>query len=115
MSRQDLPKGALPSAGPPIATAFMVTGFSASSTTSAASGSASRKTPRPFSGLVDLGGSRKLYLQSAASPVGEVPDYDSAVEEIHAASPIPAVPAVVLTADRPWNLPVNDAGPTWPA
>ena len=56
-----------------------------------------------------------LGLETAAPSGGEVPDYDSAVKEIRAAPPIADVPAVVLTADKPWNLPVGDAGSTWPA
>lgn len=267
MNRQDLRRGALRFAGPLIAIALLLTGCSTSSVRSPAPGSASQRSPKPFSGLVDIGGGRKLYLQcrgsgsptvvlvsgaggasdewthaavagnladakpsrsavfpqvarftrvcaydrpgttlfngavspstrvsqpttaqagvtdlrallaaahepgpyvlagaswggmlvnlfartnsakvaglifvdgaseflkstltsaqwtawmqavktSASSPGGEVPDYASAVDEIRTAPPIPIVPAVVLTADKPWNLPVGDAGPTWPA
>ena len=52
---------------------------------------------------------------SVVSPGGEVPDYDAAVAELRASPPLPAVPAAVVTADKPWNLPVGEAGPTWPA
>jgi pimeloyl-ACP methyl ester carboxylesterase len=52
---------------------------------------------------------------SAVSPGGEVPDYEAAVAEIRAATALPTVPAAVLTADRPWNLPLGDLPPSWPA
>ncbi|MFD7559825.1 alpha/beta fold hydrolase [Streptomyces sp. NPDC059835] len=47
----------------------------------------------------------------------EVPDYPAAIREIRAApaSPKPAVPAVVLTSDHPWDLKVGRTGSTWPA
>jgi pimeloyl-ACP methyl ester carboxylesterase len=50
-----------------------------------------------------------------SSPGTEVPDYPSSVDEIRSAGRMPAVPAVVLTSDRPWDLQVGDAGTTWPA
>lgn len=52
---------------------------------------------------------------SAVSPGREVPDYEAAVAEIRAAAAMPSVPAAVLTADQPWNLPLGDQPPTWPA
>lgn len=52
---------------------------------------------------------------SGASPDGEVPDYEAAVAEIRAAPALPVVPAAVLTADQPWNLPLGDQPPSWPA
>ena len=36
-----------------------------------------------------------------ATPTVEVPDYQAAVDEIRAAPAMPAVPAAVLTADKP--------------
>jgi pimeloyl-ACP methyl ester carboxylesterase len=51
----------------------------------------------------------------AASRDLEVPDYDPSVKEIHAASPVPSVAAVVLTSDKPWDLQVGDSGSTWSA
>src|SRR5574340_106561 len=46
----------------------------------------------------------------------EVPDYDSGVDEIQTAPPMPhPLPTAVLTADRPWDLQVGDSGSTWPA
>jgi pimeloyl-ACP methyl ester carboxylesterase len=50
-----------------------------------------------------------------ATPTVEVPDYQAAVDEIRAAPAMPAMPAAVLTADKPWNLPLGSAGLTWPA
>ena len=54
-------------------------------------------------------------IDHVAAHGNSMPDYDAAVAEIRAAPPLPAVPAVVVTADEPWNLPVGEAGPTWPA
>jgi pimeloyl-ACP methyl ester carboxylesterase len=50
-----------------------------------------------------------------SAPGTEVPDYEASVAEIRAAAAIPAVPAVVLTSDQPWNLSVGEAGSTWRA
>lgn len=59
------------------------------------------------------------WMQAVATspvpPGGEIPDYDGAVAEIRAAPALPSVPAVVLTADQPWNLSLGDQPPTWPA
>ena len=57
----------------------------------------------------------QLNQTTATSPTVEIPDYQAAVDEIGAAPALPSVPAAVLTADHPWNLPLGDAGPTWPA
>ena len=57
----------------------------------------------------------QLNHSAAVTPTVEVPDYQAAVDEIRAAPPLPDVPAIVLTADQPWNLPLGEAGPTWPA
>lgn len=46
----------------------------------------------------------------------EVPDYDASVDEIRASPALPrSLPAVVVTADQPWDLRVGDSGSTWPA
>jgi pimeloyl-ACP methyl ester carboxylesterase len=52
----------------------------------------------------------------ATTPHGrEAPDYELAVDDIRAGPGIPDVPAIVLTAENRWDLPLGDAGPTWPA
>jgi hypothetical protein len=57
-----------------------------------------------------------MHLIASSTPPGrEAPDYQSSVEELRVAPPIPARPATVLTADKPWNLPLEGMGPTWPA
>jgi pimeloyl-ACP methyl ester carboxylesterase len=56
-----------------------------------------------------------MQLIAATPPDHEAPDYESSVDQIRAAPPLPAVPAVVLTADKRWDLPLGDAGPTWDA
>ncbi|MGV1036359.1 MAG: alpha/beta fold hydrolase [Candidatus Nanopelagicales bacterium] len=46
----------------------------------------------------------------------EVPDYESSIDEIRAAPPMPhVVPAAVLSSDHPWDLEVGNSGSTWPA
>ncbi|MFE3292574.1 alpha/beta fold hydrolase [Rhodococcus sp. NPDC059234] len=46
----------------------------------------------------------------------EVPDYETSVDEIRAAPPMPhLLPAAVLTSDKPWDLRVGSSGSTWPA
>ncbi|MFJ6780243.1 alpha/beta fold hydrolase [Streptomyces yangpuensis] len=46
----------------------------------------------------------------------EVPDYAKSVAQIRAAPPLARpLPAVVLSSDEPWDLPVGDGGSTWPA
>ncbi len=53
-------------------------------------------------------------IKSSASPEGlETPAYEPSVEALRAAPPVPAMPAVVLTAEKPWDLQVGD-GSTWP-
>jgi pimeloyl-ACP methyl ester carboxylesterase len=90
-----------------------------------------RSNPTDVAGLVFVDGASEFLKEtltpqqwtawtravetSAVSPGGEVPDYEAAVAEIRASAPMPDVPAVVVTAGKPWNLPVGDAGPTWPA
>jgi pimeloyl-ACP methyl ester carboxylesterase len=89
-----------------------------------------RTDPTDVAGLVFVDGASEFFQQTltpqqwsawmnaikTATPIGqEAPDYESSVVEISAAGPMAAVPAVVLTADTPWNLPLGDAGPTWPA
>jgi pimeloyl-ACP methyl ester carboxylesterase len=54
-------------------------------------------------------------IASSTPPGREAPDYESSVAELRAAPAPPAVPTIVLTADKPWNLPLGDAGATWPA
>lgn len=49
----------------------------------------------------------------AGAPGLETPAYDPSVDELVAAPAVPAVPAVVLTAQKPWDLQVGD-GSTWP-
>lgn len=57
-----------------------------------------------------------MHVIATSTPPGhEAPDYDSSVAELRAAPAPPAVPTIVLTADKPWNLPIGDAGATWPA
>jgi pimeloyl-ACP methyl ester carboxylesterase len=57
-----------------------------------------------------------MHLIETSTPPGrEAPDYVSSVEELRVAPAPPLVPAVVLTADKPWNLPLGEAGATWPA
>lgn len=89
-----------------------------------------RTDPAAVKGLVFVDGASDLFketlraqqwatwmkLIATSTPPGrEAPDYDTSVNEIHGAGRIPAVPSVVLTAELPWNLPLGDAGPTWPA
>jgi pimeloyl-ACP methyl ester carboxylesterase len=46
----------------------------------------------------------------------EVPDYEASVDEIRAAPAMPhPLSALVLTADKPWDLQVGNSGSTWPA
>ena len=85
-----------------------------------------RTDPTDVAGLVFVDGASDFFEQTLApqqwaawmqliksTPPGrEAPDYESSVAQIRAAGPMPVVPAVVITAGQPWNLPV---GPTWPA
>jgi pimeloyl-ACP methyl ester carboxylesterase len=58
---------------------------------------------------------RKISAMDAKKGL-EVPDYESSVEEIRTAPPMPhSLPAVVLTSDKPWDLQVGNSGSTWPA
>jgi pimeloyl-ACP methyl ester carboxylesterase len=45
----------------------------------------------------------------------EIPAYEPSVEDLEDVPPPPRVPAVVLTAEQPWDLEVGDSGSTWPA
>jgi predicted alpha/beta-hydrolase family hydrolase len=54
-------------------------------------------------------------IATSTQPGREAPDYEASVAEIRAAPPVPDVPAVVLTAEKQWDLPLGDAGSTWPA
>jgi hypothetical protein len=89
-----------------------------------------RTNPARVSGLVFVDGASDFFkatltpeqwsawmrLIATSTPAGrEAPDYEASVDEIRAAPPIPALPAVVLTADKPWNLPLGNTGPTWAA
>jgi pimeloyl-ACP methyl ester carboxylesterase len=88
-----------------------------------------RENPGRIAGLVFVDGASGFFKDAltpeqwnawmqviASTPPGrEAPDYDSSIAAIRAASPLPDVPAVVLTSDKPWNLPLGDVGPTWPA
>jgi pimeloyl-ACP methyl ester carboxylesterase len=65
-------------------------------------------TPEQWSAWMQL-------IKTSTPPGHEAPDYETSVNEIRTAPPIPALPAAVLTADKPWNLPLGDTGPTWPA
>jgi pimeloyl-ACP methyl ester carboxylesterase len=57
-----------------------------------------------------------MHVIATSTPPGrEAPDYESSVDELRAAPAIPARPAAVLTADKPWNLPLEGTGATWPA
>ncbi|MDP9319165.1 MAG: alpha/beta hydrolase [Actinomycetota bacterium] len=55
-----------------------------------------------------------MQMTSAVPEDLEAPDYEPSVQEILAADPAPTVPAVVLTAEVPWDLKVGE-GSTWPA
>lgn len=43
----------------------------------------------------------------------ETPAYEPSVEALLAGPPVPAMPAVILTSEIPWDLEVGD-GSTWP-
>ena len=46
----------------------------------------------------------------------EVPDYESSVDEIRTATPMPHhIPSIVITSDQPWDLQVGNNGSTWPS
>lgn len=46
----------------------------------------------------------------------EVPDYESSVDEIRTATPMPHhIPSAVITSDQPWDLQVGNNGSTWPS
>lgn len=51
---------------------------------------------------------------AAGAPGLETPAYDPSVDELVSAPAVRAVPAVVLTAQKPWDLQVGDSGSTWP-
>ena len=89
-----------------------------------------RENPTKVAGLVFVDGASDFFkdtltpeqwaawmqLIATSTPPGhEAPDYEAAVAAIRAASRLPDVPAVVLTADKAWDLPLGEAGPTWPA
>jgi pimeloyl-ACP methyl ester carboxylesterase len=59
---------------------------------------------------------RKIEAMDPTSTGREVPDYEASVDEIRAAPAMPhPLPAVVLTADKPWDLQVGNSGSTGPA
>ena len=89
-----------------------------------------RSNPTKVSGLVFVDGASDCFkdaltsdqwtgwmqlIDTSTAPGRDAPDYESSVDEIRAASPFPAVTAVVLTVDKPWNMPLGDTGPTWSA
>jgi hypothetical protein len=89
-----------------------------------------RTNPTRVSGLVFVDGASDFFkatltsaqwsawmqvIATSTPPGREAPDYEASVDAIRAAPPIPALPAVVLTADKPWNLPLGNTGPTWSA
>lgn len=89
-----------------------------------------RQNPTKVAGLVFVDGASDFFkdtltpeqwaawmqlIATSTAAGGEAPDYESSVAAIRAAPPLPDVPAAVLTADKAWDLPLGDAGPTWPA
>jgi pimeloyl-ACP methyl ester carboxylesterase len=66
-------------------------------------------TPGQWNGWME-----KVDESLAAAPGLETPSYEPSVEAL-AAAPVPSVPAVVLTAEKPWDLNVGNDGSTWPA
>jgi pimeloyl-ACP methyl ester carboxylesterase len=87
--------------------------------------------PTDVAGLVFVDGASEMIRQtftqaqwdgwmevietSATSPGLERPAYAPSVEALQAAPPAPRVPAIVLTAEREWDLQVGGSGSTWPA
>lgn len=67
-------------------------------------------TPDQWKGWMDV-----IAESVAKSPDLDTPAYEPSVEALQAAPPVPPVPAVVLTADQPWDLQVGHSGSTWPA
>jgi pimeloyl-ACP methyl ester carboxylesterase len=89
-----------------------------------------RTNPRAVAGLVFSDGASEFLkdaltsdqwnawmhvIETSTPPGREAPDYESSVTELRAAPSPPIVPAIVLTADKPWNLPLGGTGATWPA
>jgi pimeloyl-ACP methyl ester carboxylesterase len=89
-----------------------------------------RSTPRTVAGLVfsdaasdflkdaftaDQWNAWMHVIETSTPPGREAPDYESSVTELRAAPSPPAVPTIVLTADKPWNLPLDGSAATWPA
>jgi pimeloyl-ACP methyl ester carboxylesterase len=89
-----------------------------------------RENPTNIAGLVFVDGASDFFkdaltpeqwttwmqlIATSTPPPREAPDYESSVAEIRAAPPLPDVPATVLTAEKQWDLPLGDAGSTWPA
>jgi pimeloyl-ACP methyl ester carboxylesterase len=67
-------------------------------------------TPEQWDGWME-----KIDEGLAASRDLETPAYEPSVDALQAAPPLPALPAVVLTSEKPWDLKVGDSGSTWPA